>query len=67
MTLELNGKEVMYLEKALISAINKASKNINQEKKKNVPTAHWEQMNEERKVLLKKLEKLLPLKYSYDS
>ena len=67
MTLELNEKEVMLLEKALISNINKANKNIQQSIKKNIPSTHWVQLNEERKVLLKKLEKLLPLKYSYDS
>ena len=67
MTLELNEKEVILLEKALISNINKANKNIQQSIKKNIPSAHWGQLNEERKVLLKKLEKLLPLKYSYDS
>ena len=67
MTLELNEKEVILLEKALISNINKANKHLQQSIKKNIPSAHWVQLNEERKVLLKKLEKLLPLKYSYDS
>lgn len=65
MQLELNHDELTLLEKSLISTINKCEKTIKQNYGKGVPTTTMPMVNEQRKVLLKKLSNYCPLKFEY--
>lgn len=63
MNIELTKTEILLLQKALISAISKNEKNIKQDIRNGKPIEHWIEINNERRKLLEKLNKLHPLKY----